>query len=137
MAIQCKVAKILSDRELVINAGSENGVEEGMKFHVMGDCEVKDPDSEEIIDELPFVKVSLRVALVRPKVSVVKTSDGGYRRNPFSISDALLGPYTPAERFDYDERLIGEEVQDKTIYVGDLVVQDENERTHKEGVRNE
>ncbi|MDE0401003.1 MAG: hypothetical protein OXL96_24685 [Candidatus Poribacteria bacterium] len=118
MPIQCKVAQILSGQELVITAGSEDGVEEGMIFHVMGDLEVKDPDTGEVLDEMPFVKVRLKASFVRPKISLAKTFSEHI--NPFSVSDALR--MSVPERFEYVQKE-GVKAKDKTIYVGDPVTQ--------------
>ena len=48
MAIEGQVATIVNERELVINRGSDSGVNEGMKFKVVGgELAIKDPETGE------------------------------------------------------------------------------------------
>jgi len=117
VSIQCKVAQILSDQELVINAGTEDGVEEGMILDVMGTFEIKDPDTSETLDHIPFIKVAVKATLVRPKVSIAKTFKT-VRDNQLSLFLGSPGAYL--ERFEYVQKE-GAEIQDSTVYVGDLV----------------
>ena len=120
MTIRCKVAHILSDQELIITAGSTDGVEEGMVFRVMGKIKVQDPDSKEVLDEMPFVKVQLKASVVRPKISIVTT----YGRTSIERSmlrGLLEADFTPPERFDYIQKE-GVGARDSTVYVGDQVV---------------
>ena len=116
MPIECKVAQILSEEKLVINAGSEKGVEEGMIFDIMGMVTIKDPDSDELLDEIPFTKISVKASLVRPKVTVAETLRK-YSRSYFV--DILNFQESYKETFDYVQ---GEDVdqRDLTVYVGDI-----------------
>ena len=51
MAIEGKVAAILNERDLVINRGSDSGVQEGMRFGVVEkDVPIVDPDTEKRSD---------------------------------------------------------------------------------------
>ena len=46
MVIEGKVAKVLNSRELIINKGTDDGVEIGMRFDVQGSgLDILDPDS--------------------------------------------------------------------------------------------
>lgn len=116
MPIECKVAQILSEEELVINAGSENGVEKGMTFDIMGMVTIKDPDTDEILDELPFTKISVKASLVRPRVTVAETLRIYNKSYALDILDTAP---TYKETFDY---VLEEDVdqRDLAVYVGDI-----------------
>jgi hypothetical protein len=69
------VATVLSSRELVINLGSEAGVEPGMKFAVLNrkGVDITDPETNESIGSVPIAKVIVEVTRVEPKLSVART----------------------------------------------------------------
>ena len=74
MTIKGKVAAILNERELVVNVGSNHGVQEGMKFKVMElDRQIIDPDSHEILGEFNREKIRVKIFEVNPKYSVGST----------------------------------------------------------------
>ncbi len=51
--IQGKIARVNSDRELIVNRGSDHGVKPGMIFRVKGaDVEITDPDTGESLGEV-------------------------------------------------------------------------------------
>lgn len=69
-----KVAAILNERELVINLGSANGVEEGMKFKVIEpERRILDPDTQELLGTFDREKVRVKVVEVNPRYSVGST----------------------------------------------------------------
>jgi hypothetical protein len=69
------VAAILTDRELAINLGSDNGVKAGMKFAVLNSkgLDITDPTTEEPIGSIAIPKVIVEVSRVEPRVSVART----------------------------------------------------------------
>ena len=74
--IRGKVAAILSKREVVLNIGTENGVEVGMRFVILNrkGVDVKDPDSGEVIGTVEVPKTVIKVVRVDgPKISVGRT----------------------------------------------------------------
>lgn len=74
MPIEGKVAAIVNERDLVINRGSDAGVEEGMKFGVIeGEVPVKDPDTGEILVKLKREKIRVKIVEVHSKYSIGKT----------------------------------------------------------------
>ena len=74
MVIEGKVAAIVNERDLVINRGSDAGVEGGMKFGVIeGEVPVKDPDTGEILVKLKREKIRVKVVEVHSKYSRGKT----------------------------------------------------------------
>lgn len=74
MTLKGKVAAILNERELVVNLGSESGVEEGMKFRVMSpERQIMDPDSREPLGVFTREKIRVRIITVHSKYSVGST----------------------------------------------------------------
>lgn len=84
--MRCQVVKILSDRDLVIDAGKKRGVEEGMIFSIMGSEEIRDPDSKEIIEVVEYEKIRVKVSFVGDEVAVA-----GVFSDSKSEDDSLLG----------------------------------------------
>lgn len=73
--LEGRVAQILNARELIINIGAEQGVEEGMKFAVLSETplEVRDPESGDVLDTLDREKVRVEAAEVRKKITICQT----------------------------------------------------------------
>ena len=70
-----KVAQILSVRELVINRGSDDGVQEGMAFAVLNPqgARIVDPDTEEELGSVDLPKVLVKAVRVEPRLTVART----------------------------------------------------------------
>ena len=81
--IRGRVAKILNARELLINRGSADGVEVGMRFAVLDpEAEnVKDPDTGDSLGSIFRPKVSVEVTEVEPHLSLAAT----YRKSTVNI----------------------------------------------------
>ncbi len=73
--LEGRVATILSDRELAINIGSEDGVEYGMIFLIPAKTpiEIRDPVSNDLLGTIPREKARLNVTRVEPRFSVCRT----------------------------------------------------------------
>lgn len=83
-----KVAQVTSDRELIINRGSDHGVSPDMYFKVKGkDVPVIDPDSEEELGVVSPVKVVVQVDEVAPKFSIART----FRQHQVKVQEATEG----------------------------------------------
>lgn len=93
--IEGRVAQILNERELVLNVGSRDGVKAGMVFAVLGESplEVRDPISNEVLDEVDREKVRVEVFELRERIALCRTYEvrrvGGWL--DFGLSD-LIGP---------------------------------------------
>lgn len=76
--VEGRVASILNARELVINIGSNTGVEPGQKFAVLAGTpiQVKDPGSGAILDEIDREKIRVEAHEVRARITICRT----YRR---------------------------------------------------------
>lgn len=72
--IQTKVARVVSPTELILAAGSEEGVEEGMEFVVysLSDA-VTDPDTGEDLGRIEIVKARVIAAHVQERMTVART----------------------------------------------------------------
>lgn len=136
--IRAKVAGVLNSREIVITAGSKNGVVVGMYFDVMNPKgeDVTDPDTGEIIGSIERPKVRVQVTQVQERISVASTfkkqkvNIGGTGSGLFgdlgAVSRALMPPkyVTKYETLKTDEKT-WEDLEEEQSYVktGDPVVQ--------------
>lgn len=68
-----KVAAVLSPRRLVINRGTDHGVEQGMRFRVLESVNITDPDTGEGLGELPNEVVQVKVIEVASRYAVAHT----------------------------------------------------------------
>ena len=117
-----KVARVLSVREIVINVGSEKGVNVGMHFDVMGHVDISDPDSDEVIGSLERSKVRVLVTDAQDKLSVATT----YRKRTVNTFGLFGRALMPAEwTAEYETLNAGEATwQDSSsVKTGDPVVQ--------------
>jgi hypothetical protein len=73
--IEGLVAGILTERELIINVGDDQGVQNGMKFQVLTDVptEVTDPKTGEVLGMVAREKVRVMAVRVEPRYSVCRT----------------------------------------------------------------
>lgn len=73
--IEGKVAEIVSDRELILNRGSDHGVEKGMYFNILDTAtdSIKDPDSGEVLGGFKRIKISVVAVEVGPKITLAQT----------------------------------------------------------------
>lgn len=73
--IEGRVAAIVNARELIINVGSEHGVEVGMKFAVLAETPlvVCDPMTGKELDQIDQEKTRVAATDVRPMVSICRT----------------------------------------------------------------
>lgn len=82
--MEAKVIKIISDKQIVLNAGTDKGVNEGDIFQIIdkvGD-QVFDPDSGELLGSLDLPKAILRVELVYPRMCICTNNE----------NKSILGP---------------------------------------------
>ena len=92
--LQGKVAKILTEREVVINIGSAQGVKKGMRFAILAPTpeEVLDPETDEVLDVVDRTKVLVQATEVREKITICST----YRTT--KMSGGALGSYFSMNR---------------------------------------
>jgi hypothetical protein len=70
-----KVAEIVSDRELILNRGSDHGVEKGMYFNVLDTAtdSIKDPETGEVLGGFKRIKISVVAVEVAEKITLAQT----------------------------------------------------------------
>lgn len=96
--IRGKVAQILSDRELVINKGSLDGVTTGMEFNIIRTVPVEDPDTSQLLGKVEQRIISLEVFVIQEHLSVLFSKyksitvgdKGPFTRSLLSSSKALV-----------------------------------------------
>ena len=82
-SIEGRVARILNERELVINRGTEQGIRDGMKFSVLEETgNILDPETRESLGSLTREKIRVMIVDVRPKFSVGRTYETFPARAP-------------------------------------------------------
>jgi hypothetical protein len=134
-ALLGKVAAVLNERELVINIGSRNGVEEDAKFKVLANepTEIIDPETGEFLGTLDREKVRVRAVEIQERLTICRTYrveyiSGGALYNIFSGGLAAFGNEPPrkvVETLRVDENTYPPPLSEEESYVkkGDRVVQ--------------
>ncbi|MEK7728358.1 MAG: FlgT C-terminal domain-containing protein [candidate division KSB1 bacterium] len=69
-----KVSGILTERELAINIGLNQGLKPGMRFKVLADqsTEIRDPETGDILGSVDREKIRLKVSEVHEKFSICR-----------------------------------------------------------------
>ncbi|MDE0086755.1 MAG: hypothetical protein OXU23_13640 [Candidatus Poribacteria bacterium] len=96
--IRGKVARILSDKALVINIGEADGVTDDMEFYISEIIPVKDPDTSIELGKIEWPIVSLWVYDVQEHITVLYSQNkilssgekGSFSRSLLSSSRALV-----------------------------------------------
>jgi hypothetical protein len=73
--IRGQVARVLNSRELAINRGSNDGVQEGMKFAVLNPAgeNIRDPETGELLGSVYRPKVGVQIVTLRDRVAIGRT----------------------------------------------------------------
>lgn len=135
--IRAKVAKILSSREVVINAGSNEGVVVGMYFDILDPKgeDIIDPDTGEKLGSVDRPKVRVKITQVQEKLSIASTYQkekvnvGGnsiFLSDLGTLSSALMPPkYIERYKTFRTDEAAWENIEEEDSYVkiGDSVVQ--------------
>ena len=91
--IQGSVARILNERELVINRGTEQGIQDGMKFRILEDTyHIIDPETNEPLGSMTREKIRVKIVDVQPKFSVGRTYETFPARAPSHFLGLLQTP---------------------------------------------
>lgn len=107
--IEGKVATVLNERELVLNIGSEEGVEIGMRFKILypGGIEITDPDTDQPLGNVEWPKTEVKIVSVQPHMAVGRTfrtitipasGHRGMLHQYTSAFDMISGNYEPEKR---------------------------------------
>lgn len=129
-AIRGSVAQILNERELVINRGTEHGVEVGMRFAVLNrnGANIVDPETGEELGSVDVEKTLVKVVRVQDRVSVARTFRTFYEpATGIGVLSGLAGrpgKHVP-ETLRTTDSTYQAEIDEKDSYIkrGDPVVQ--------------
>lgn len=103
-----RVIKIISDTEILVNAGANQGIKEGSVLMIRGkDEEIMDPFSNESLGYLPVTKAQVKVYTVYEKMCICKPTQA------FKFEVARLNVEVPFQIYTED---------DDVIRIGDFVV---------------
>ena len=118
--IICKVADILSTRELALNVGSEDGIQKNMEFRIIGNAQIEDPDNMNPPEKIEFTKAEVRVTMIGKYSCVAQT----FQRSGINIDMDNFAPELPFDREGNITRPKGVNPQwDKNIEIGDIAIQ--------------
>ena len=134
MTIEGKVAEVLNEREVLINKGSEAGVELGMTFRVTTpDIPVRDPDTRETLGTFNRDKIGIKATEVYPKFSVGRTYETYIARGALALAGETLRTIRELSgdtrrvrtlRIGGGSSLVPLTEEESLVKVGDKVVQD-------------
>ncbi|MFR3653067.1 MAG: hypothetical protein ACLTVH_07505 [Dysosmobacter welbionis] len=122
MTRKYKIAKIIDEYQVVVNAGSNDLIHDDdcLEVYQPGQ-EVTDPDTGESLGTLDFVKAKLRVVNVFPKMCVCENRETEQKSFFSNISQGLFFEETLPMNVQTTDISGGYEGIDKKIKVGDLV----------------
>jgi hypothetical protein len=129
-----KVARILNDRDIALNIGTDQGVSIGMFFDVLDTAgeEIRDPETNELLGSVDRVKVRVKVTRVQEKLSVASTFEkvrvniGGEGVGISTFSSLLMPPkyVVKYKTLRLDETTRGEISESQSyVKIGDPVEQ--------------
>lgn len=111
-----KIAKVVDPFTVVINIGSIHGIEDGQKFLIFGesDEEIKDPDTGEILGNIPIPKGEGVAVLVDEKMTTIKSIEREPPKAPGQLIplSAFAGvTYFPGEEKPFNNPKRGDRVK--------------------------
>lgn len=121
MTIKGHVAKVLSNRDLVLNIGIRDGVKTGMEFHVVDEVVAKDPKSGRDLTPIRITKARVMTKEVVEDACVASTF-----RVPAvgsSVSETLSRLLDAPERMVIKQSVEEDPAWSRLVQVGDTVVQ--------------
>jgi hypothetical protein len=133
--IHTKVAKIIDPTTVILAAGAESGVKDGMEFVIYDLTEtIRDPDTGDDLGQLEIVKGTVRAVHVQEKITLARTKSRTVQRvvEPLGGIAEILGTSIYAKRTvtqtEWDQLKIAEQKAipstapvDLTVRVGDRV----------------
>lgn len=115
-----KVIKIISDTEILINAGANAKIKKGdsLDIFIIGE-EIFDPDTNESLGTLDTIKTTVEAYIVYPKMCLCRKT---IQKTENILTPSFIREVTVKTRLNVDSSEIsGGLVDDLTIHVGDLV----------------
>lgn len=123
--IEGQVARILSDRRVVINRGSVDGVQEGMRFALLSSAglDIRDPETGLPIGSVEVAKTVVKVVSVSEHLAIARTFRTIKSSGIFSSLYAGQGERVETLRTDEDTAEREIEESESRVKTGDLAVQ--------------
>lgn len=133
MAQEMKIAKIISTKQVVVNAGSNVGLKVGDKLEIIdkfGDDPIVDPDTGENLGTLDLVKGNVIVSKVYPHMAIADSRKVSSFLKAMS-PELLASPFSPLYGSSYQEDLNVDPSQitggfpksdNQQIRIGDIVI---------------
>lgn len=118
------VAQIVSDRELILNRGSADGVKSGMYFKILdpSTIDIKDPETQEVLGSISRIKIVVRAAEVAERITIAQT----FRTKEVNVGGSGVnifgGLMTPPKYVDQVETLRRGEDQAQPIGLKESIV---------------
>jgi hypothetical protein len=116
--IEGKVAKVISEYEVVVNQGYSDGIEEDMEFvvYTVGDS-IVDPDTGEDLGNFEHVKAKIEPEHIQEHMTIMETAETKVKKSNVGVVSSLYQservPKKIAERPD--------DAVESAVKVGDLV----------------
>lgn len=132
MTIEGLVADVLTDRELVINRGTKQGVEIGMRFRILANrgTDIKDPENGQVLGTVEVLKTVVKIVEVKENLSVGRTfrtlkESGGALATQSAIANLFKLPATHVETLEKGGRFSKTELSpdDSYVKIGDRAIQ--------------
>ncbi len=123
--IEGKVARILTNRRLIINKGSDDGVGLGMRFAILSPVglDVRDPDTDEPLGSVDVARTVVKVIAVDERLCTART----FRtvRSTGIFGAFASGPTEREETLRTDESTVEREIgeTESKIKIGDTAVE--------------
>lgn len=120
------VAGIINEREIAINIGSDNGVEQGMIFKILSESpiDIIDPMTDEFLGNVDREKVRVKASEINNNFSICRTFLKKYVGNlPFGL---IFEPRREIiETLKFEDSSIPKPLSEEESYVkiGDRVIQ--------------
>lgn len=130
MTKEMKIAKIISTKQIVVNAGSNDGLKVGDKLEIIdkfGDEPIVDPDTGESLGTLDLIKGTVIVSKVYPHMAIAdspKVSPLLQAMRPGLLSSPLYGSSYQEDLNVDPSQITGglPEAGDQQIRIGDIVI---------------
>ena len=128
MSNEFKIVKIIDEYTVIINAGTNDGIESGDKFQILDKTgsAVRDPDTNEILGHLDLIKDTVTASEVQEKMcfcsSHYEISFGtSFMETINTINQATIVPKQKKLNIDLDQVTGGLRKSNEPIRLGDAV----------------
>ena len=119
-----KVVRILDEYRIIINAGSQNGINEGDLFDIHGVIDnVYDPDSKELLGTIDGIKGKVKPIEIYEKMSVCRNSEMVFPLQNALMNTTTLQMFIPSpKKLNVDKEQISNPELYEPIQIGDKAV---------------